>query len=254
MTADPLQSVNCGKLHRACASHRRRWQPSTSKRGFMNANTLAVLSLLSAAMPDNALAQASPPLPLQAFIASQQFQAYIGNLFSRLPPDVFRRCGSLVSKVSTVSQTIPPVFASDGHPVSGAWKQSFPVSGCGNDTVINFFFAAQSSEKIVTILGAPGDTHADAALQKDADRDVVLATRLRAPACADPHVLNTTYDGRDTRERRKEDTPAQSDKAPWQETWTMSACSQIVKVRVNFVPDLTGTTISIEAIREAHQD
>ena len=159
----------------------------------MNPSGLYGLSLATGIISSAALAQAQPTPPLQAFIASAQYQAYVGRLFSKLPPDLFQLCSSLVSKGSTVAVLTPVVFAIDGNPISGAWQQSFPISGCGNDTTIKFYFAAEKDGNIVTRLGTPGGTHADLDLQKDALKFVIL--RLKAATCPTPYVINTTYDG-----------------------------------------------------------
>ena len=217
----------------------------------MNANIVGRFLLMFAALPDIASAQAATPPTLQAFIASPQFQSYIGGLFSKLPPDVFRRCSSLVSKGSTVVVSTPATFASDGHPVSGAWKQSFPVSGCGNATTINFFFAVQASGNIVTTLGVPGESHADAVLQKDAIRYAVIAANIKAATCADTHVLNTTFDGKDSKQPINNNASLEVGKTPWHETWTLSGCGEVVRVKINFIPDPNGTTISTQPIRAA---
>ena len=215
----------------------------------MHASILGVFSLIAVAVPDIASAQPPTPPTLQAFIASPPFQAYIGSLFSKLPPDVFQRCKSFVSKGSTVSVAIPAVFASDGHPISGAWKQSFPVSGCGNDTTINFFFTAQASENIVTVMGAPGDTHADPILQKDAIHYAMLAALPKAGTCTEPHILTTRYDGVATMPREDSKASAHSGKQPWHETWTIAACGSTIRIGMNFIPDAPGTTVSTELIK-----
>jgi hypothetical protein len=139
-----------------------------------------------------------------------------------------------------------PTFAADGYPTSGAWKQSFPVSGCGNDTSINFYFFAQPNEKITSLIGAPGDTHADPVLQRDGMRYVMMAARTQAPSCNAPHLRTTHFDGR----LGVQAGPANAQTAPsgWREIWVVSACGRLLSVPLTFIPDATGTRIVV-AIR-----
>lgn len=178
---------------------------------------------------------------LQKLVLSTGYRAYIYRLFSSLPADVFQRCPTLVSTGSTVTVLKPPIFAADGYPTSGVWKQSFPVSGCGNDTSINFFFFGHPDEKITSLIAAPGDTHADPTLQRDTMGYVMIAARTQAPDCNAPHLRTTHFDGGlgDQAGAAK----AQTAPSGWRETWTISACGRLLAIPVTFVPDATGTRI-----------
>lgn len=179
-----------------------------------------------------------PPGELQALVRSSGYQGNIQRLFAALPADVFQRCPTLISAGSTVTVLAPVRFAPDGYPVAGAWKQSFPVRGCNNDTTINIFFRGQPDEKITSIVALPGDTHADPTLQRDALRYAWLAAKAVAPNCVTPHVRHTRYDG----------LVATADKA-WHESWIVAACGQNVEVPITFTPDPTGTRITTQMAR-----
>lgn len=199
---------------------------------------------LVATLAGTASAQ-TPPAMLQTLVSTPQYQANIARLFSQLPPEVFQRCATLVSKGSQVTVVISPTFAKDGYPVSGLWKQSFPVSGCGNDTTINFFFRGDASEKISSIVAMPGDTHADLLLQKDAVQNVLTAAHARLGDCSALHIRTTSYDGVDG------PTPGGAPNAAvraraWRETWTVAACGKTLPVPLRFIPDATGTQIVVE--------
>lgn len=191
----------------------------------------AVIALALVASGDTPVPQ--PSAQLQTLVLSSGYQANIQRLFAALPADVFQRCPALIAPASTVSVLSPPAFAADGYPISGAWKQSFPVRGCGNDTTINIFFEGQPNEKIVSIVAVPGDTHANLTLQADALRYVRVAAQAAAPGCATPHVRHTRYDGVTDTARRA-----------WRETWYVAACGRNVEVPVTFIPDATGTTVT----------
>lgn len=178
-------------------------------------------------------AVAAPPTRLQALVQSSGYQGNIQRLFASLPADVFQRCPTLVSDGSTVTVLTPVDFAADGYPVSGSWRQRFPVRGCGNDTTINIVFQGQPDEKIASIVAVPGETRADLALQRDALRYVWLGAKVAAPACTTPHVRHTRYDG-----------VVDAARKAWRETWIMAACGQTIALPITFTPDPTGTSIS----------
>ena len=185
-------------------------------------------------------AQGQVPVSLQQLVATPGYQANVARLFSQLPPDVFQRCPALVSRGSSVTVIEPAVFAADGYPTAGLWRQSFPVSGCGNDTTINFFFKAGPDKKIASVVALPGDTHAGLQLQRDAVRYAVIAVQAKAAGCAMINVRTTSY----TRSASGA-VPGPAGRAePWRETWTLSACGRRYVVPMTFVPDATGTTIS----------
>jgi hypothetical protein len=209
-------------------------------------SALAVFSAacLLASMP--AVGQALVDPLLQKLMLSTAYRANIARLFSSLPSDVFQRCSTLVTKDSTVTVLKQPTFAADDCPISGVWKQSFPVSGCGNDTSINFYFFAQPNEKITSLIAAPGDTHADPVLQRDAMGYVMIAARTQAPSCNAPHLRTTHFDGR--LEAQPDSAIARTGPGGWRETWTVSTCGKLLAVPLTFVPDATGTRV-VAAIR-----
>jgi hypothetical protein len=132
----------------------------------------------------------------------------------------------------------PVSFAPDGYPTSGLWKQSFPVSGCGNDTTINFFFRAQSDEKMHSIVGIPGETRADVALQRDAFSMAVTAVQAAVPNCEQITVKDSKYLG-----------PFGKSRKAWQESWLIAACTRPTHVTLTFTPDDTGTKILVSPVK-----
>lgn len=200
---------------------------------------LATASLLARATALFAEPVVDPSL--QKVVRSAAYQRNVARLFSSLPPDVFQRCPSLVSNGSSVMVLKPSSFASDGYPISGVWKQSFRISGCGNDTSINFYFFAQPDEKITSLIAAPGETHADPTLQRDAMRYVLMAAKWRAPQCNAPHLRTTRFDGRFGPQDGSNIAPRTS--SGWHETWTASACGKLLPVPLTFITDATGTRV-----------
>lgn len=188
-----------------------------------------------------AAAQDQPDVAkFQAFVRnSDAHKALIGKALAALPPTVFRRCSNLVSQGSKVTVLKPISFGPNGLPNVGAWKEAFPVSGCGNDTVLNFFFSASKSDKIDTFVGLPGTTLADLVLQKDAMNEALAAAiRPETKDCKSQDVINTEY-------LKEVGAPVEGAKgSPWDELWTFSACGVKVQVTVHFIPDPTGTSIN----------
>ncbi|WP_137897499.1 hypothetical protein [Sphingomonas sp. 2SG] len=199
----------------------------------------SVFAALSIATSATASSEPPPPPALQALVVSSDYQANIARLFSQLPAPVLQRCPSLISKGSTVTMIEPVSFAPDGYPTSGLWEQSFPVSGCGNDTTINFFFRAQSDEKITSIVGVPGETHADVILQSDAVGMMATAVKAAAPNCEQITVQDSKYLG-----------PVGKSHKAWQESWLLAVCARPTHITLTFTPDDTGTKILVSPVKQ----
>ncbi len=197
---------------------------------------LVVSVMLAVGLLASAAGAAPPAEQLEALTRSDGYRNNIARLFAQLPPAVFQRCAALVSAGSQVTVIEPVSFAPDGYPIAGLWKQSFPVSGCGNDTTINFFFRGQADEKILSIFAVPGATHANPTLQRDALRLVNTAVLARAPGCSRIDVRDSRYDGVVDQARRA-----------WQETWSVASCQHATDVTLTFTPDATGTTVRVAA-------
>ncbi len=176
----------------------------------------------------------------QAFVRnSDAHEALISKALAAVPATVFRRCPNLVSQGSKVTMLKPVSFGPNGLPSTGAWQEAFPVAGCGNDTILNFFFSASKDEKINTFIGLPGATIADPVLQKDAMAEALTAAiRPETKDCKSVDVTNTEY-------LRETGAAVEGSKGPgWDELWTFGACAIKVQVTVHFTPDPTGTSIS----------
>lgn len=192
--------------------------------------------------PTRLPAQAQQPT-LQGLVQTPQYQANIARLFASLPSDVFQRCPSLVSKGSSVDIIRPATFSTDGKPSSGAWRQNFPVSGCGNDTTIHIYVMAQPDGKFASVIAVPGDTHADLVLQRDALGYIATAVRTKIATCETPHVRTTRFDGPLAPSAAIPNVPA--DANGWRETWTVAACGQNFDVPLTFVHEATGVRIVV---------
>jgi hypothetical protein len=185
---------------------------------------------------------------LQTLTRSQSYQELINRTLGEFPPTVFQRCPSLESSGSTVTVIKPVSFAKSGNPNGGSWRQDFPVSGCGNDTVLHIYFTATADEKITTNVGLPGSTHADLTLQRGGVAEALIGamgTKNVAKDCKHFDVRNTKFESYGLVDPAAPDPGPGSRFRPWWETWTMIGCGQIVDLPLNFVPDATGTNIIV---------
>jgi hypothetical protein len=181
---------------------------------------------------------------LQTLIQSQSYQELIRRALGAIPPAVFQKCPSLISSASTVTVIEPVSFAKSGYPNAGSWKQNFPVSGCGNDTVLHIYFTATVDERIHTAVGLPGSTHADLTLQRDGVVYAQIGARNVVRDCKHFDVRNTKFENYGLAEPATPDPGPGKGRRPWWETWTMTGCGEIVDVPIDFMPDTTGTTIA----------
>jgi hypothetical protein len=213
---------------------------------FLNRFSMFLAYLFAASVQfDNTEARADEPeQQLQKFIHSQWYQEFLGHKFSSLPEAVFKRCPTLVSNGSKVVVVKPSSFGPSGFPNAGTWKQMFPVSGCGNDTVLNFYFTAGADEKINTVFALPGTTRGDPVLQRDAYRYAQIGAMAVVKDCKTFIVKNTRFEAVGLPHSPPSDPAPDPSRPPWWETWSMVGCGHTLDVPVYFIPDPTGITIS----------
>ncbi len=208
------------------------------------ARTIIIVAISAAALePVESRAQTNDLVQFQKFVASSFYNDLVNRAIAALPKAVFQRCPSLVSNGSKVAVLKPISFGKDGFPNNGEWKQSFPISGCGNDTTLNFYFSANAKEKIDTIVGLPGTTHTDTILGRDAVSYANLGANLVVKDCRAFDVKNTRFEAYGTAKPPMPDPGPGHPHRPWWETWTLTGCGRTVDVPIDFVPDETGTRI-----------
>lgn len=210
---------------------------------------LLLLGLLAAG-PALAQTQAAPAAPpaaagqLPAFTSSAPYQAMIDNTFATLPPPIFTRCPRLVSNSSTITVLQPVAFFANGVPSAGAWEQSFPVSGCGNDTTINFYlFVSPADQKLHTIIGLPGTSPADLTLQQDALNHARLAASALLKSCTEWLPLDAKFIAYGLTDPAAPDPGPGNQNRPWHESWTLMGCHHRVVETIDYVPQPNGTEI-----------
>lgn len=203
--------------------------------------TLTLLNIVT--QPVESAAQPAEARQLQAFTASDYYKDVLNHTFEAIPEPIFRRCSTLVSTGSRVTILKPVSFGTDGRPNAGLWRQDFPVSGCGNDTVLHLYFTAGADEKIRALIGVPGTTRGDLTLQRDALMYAKIGATHVVKDCKTFYVKNTKFEAFGLVKPATSDPGPAARFRPWWETWTLVGCDRTVDVPIDFVPDAKGTTI-----------
>jgi hypothetical protein len=185
-------------------------------------------------------AEADESSPMRTFLASPYYASLIHTALGALPPDEFRQCPGLVSNGSNVMVLRPVTFDESGFPGSGLWRQSFPVSGCGNDTIVNFYLLPQPGKKISVLIGVPGSTIANLLLQGAGKKFTTIAAQRVAPGCQSFTVINTLFEG-----FLPLAAGAPPATRPWRESWTLAGCGQRYTVPIQFAPNKAGTQVTL---------
>jgi hypothetical protein len=207
---------------------------------FWTASYIALFAVVMT--PDHGAAQIAATPQMQASTRSSDYEGIVGQVIARIPDTVFKRCATLVSTGSQITLLAPVTFGADGRPNNGRWRQSFAVSGCGDDKILNLYFTASSDGKISGIAAAPGTTHADLTLQRDGLFYAKLGASMVEKGCKNFLLSDTRFEALDDKSRPL--PGVDPSRRSWSETWTMLACGHVVDVPIHFIPDPKGTTIS----------
>jgi len=187
-------------------------------------------------------AQTSNTDMFKEYIASDAHREMVKRAIATIPPRILPRCPTLVSNASRIIPMKSLSIGPDGTPNTGAWKQEFPVSGCGPATSVNLFFAATPGKGIDVVVGLLGTTHADPLLQREAIPLVRIGAGRVTSICPEIAVAHAEFEHMG----RSDGTPppaAPPGKQAWWETWTLTGCGLTVDLVMEFAPDATGTQI-----------
>jgi hypothetical protein len=136
----------------------------------------------------------------------------------------------------------PMVFDSVGHPTAGMLHFPVKEEGCGITRILNTLIWVQGPGTAGTSPLAPGSTHADPVLQRDAGQRAFTAAVTAVPpdaACNVKYLADTEFLDR---ENEGSSTPT-----PWREKWTIVICNKRIVVPVKFIPDQAGTGTTVVA-------
>jgi hypothetical protein len=128
----------------------------------------------------------------------------------------------------------PPVFTLEvvspekPTPQGSAWEETYAIT-CKQRVRRTFLLFLSAKDAINDTELAPGDTIADAILQRDFLQSATAVAMSRARAgCKGAQVRNTRV------------TSATGASQPWTEVWSMEACGTSVEVNVTFTPSPNG--------------
>ncbi|HYM32899.1 MAG TPA: hypothetical protein VEU47_16480 [Candidatus Cybelea sp.] len=194
---------------------------------------------------------ASPPVDpklttpaLQKYMASPEHWQAVVDSAQRQNAIIPGSCSSLVfSHTGIVRQTKPVTMRPDGTPDEGFWGEAIEGKGCGTTKQFNLYTIAAANQPIKVIAAVPGNTHADILLQRDSLQYVFLAAGVAAKDCKQQVVTEATFG--DYEGGPLPNALAGPNARPWRETWTVWACGKLLDVPVHYLPDATGTGISV---------
>ncbi|WP_428490133.1 hypothetical protein [Rhodopila sp.] len=219
------------------------WDPigTTRKGQSMGARKILLVALvgilLGTVAGQSALADDVPQFA--TFLKDPVMRQNVINAAAKSTVIVQNPCSAAQYSVATMPIVLKPmVFDSAGHPTAGMLKFPVKEEGCGITRILNTLIWVQGPGTEGTAALAPGTTHADPVLQKDASMRAYTAAVVAArpdPACDVKYLADTEFI---EREKAGSSTPN-----PWRESWTIVLCNKKVVVPVKFIPDLKGTTI-----------
>jgi len=136
--------------------------------------------------------------------------------------------------------------------VEGLWLQRLRATGCGATGRLSVLTVAAAGQPIRRIALLPGDTFADPVLQRDGVRHADLVAAAANRGCERRQVVNTRFAGsQPDLEAMQADLRATGRMTrPWIEAWQLSACGQPVMVRMQFIPNQSGTAIAAALLEQ----
>jgi hypothetical protein len=200
----------------------------------MRVLTFAVASCLSC----TALAQqdpaANPPRQYQMIRSSDSYRQAVVATYQDYESALSTHCAKIDINMNTSEARILAPFQTDtqGKIVNGQWKEFTEGVACGEKRLYNAMVTIKDGKPQVALL-FPGHSHAGSVLQHGAVQYASIGAGAGGGCVTD--VIDTAL---------PEGEPS-GDKTPWVEKWTVRACGKKSVVTMHFVPDATGTTISV---------
>lgn len=135
--------------------------------------------------------------------------------------------------------TFPPAANSFPAPTSGLWAEHVKLRACNKIWQINILAIGQNNTNPLLLNLLPGDTNADPASQRSAERIGAAAIKKAdQDSCADnPTAMNTHTLGYKQADGTVGKTDAQQG---WFEQWDYKFCQKTVPVQLAFTPDGSG--------------
>ncbi len=215
---------------------------------------LLVAGLLpSCAAPPSAPGLATAPLasrpaidPVQTFINDPRHQKIVFDVAI----DTFKHlqdCDSGTAQPTRVPENFasagPLVVDTNGTLTSGLLKEPFLVTGCGKQRVENVLTLSDKGQ-VKSVAGMPGTTVADPVLVHDTFQYAVMGASSKIGQCKNIRFIDSYFDALEGSPNPRAKSQRNGGRG-WRETWTMNACGKIVDTVIHYIPDETGTAISV---------
>ena len=200
----------------------------------MRVLTFVISAFLSSAVFAQQDPVANPPRAYQMIRSSDSYRQAVVATYLGYESALSTHCGKIDINMNTSEAKILTPFQTDaqGNIVNGHWKEFTEGTACGEKRLYNAMVTIQDGKPQVAPL-FPGHSHAGVALQHDAVQYAAIGAGAGNGCAAD--VNDTAL---------PEGEPSDN-KTPWVEKWTVRACGKKSLVTMHFVPDATGTTISV---------
>ena len=191
----------------------------------------AFLSCVAFSQQDPA---ANPPRQYQMIRSSDSYRQAVVATYQGYEGALSTHCAKIDINMNTSEAKILEPFQTDaqGKILNGQWKEFTEGTACGEKRLYNALVTIKDGNPQVAPL-FPGHSHAGVVLQHDAVQYAAIGAGAASGCATD--VIDTAL---------PEGEPS-NDKAPWVEKWTVRACGKKSLVTMHFVPDATGTTITV---------
>jgi hypothetical protein len=129
-------------------------------------------------------------------------------------------------------------------PTGGLWIEHVKIRACDRVRQVNLLAIGQNTKKVLMLALIPGDTHADPAIQREAERvAAAVITKADATCVQTPVAKNTRFLGFRGADGSLHATDTDTG---WFEEWDYRFCDRDVATQVAFIPGSNGA-LSIKA-------
>jgi hypothetical protein len=195
---------------------------------------LAVTACLGCTASAQQYSEANPPREYQMIRSSNSYRQAVVATYQDFESALSTHCAKIDINMNTSeAKMLGPLQAdAQGHIVNGQWKEFTEGVACGEKRLYNAMVTIKDGKTEVAPL-FPGHSHAGVILQHGAVQYASIGAGAGGGCVTD--VIDTSL---------PEGEPSDS-KSPWVEKWTVRACGKKSVVTMHFVPDATGTTITV---------
>lgn len=206
---------------------------------------LSIVMLLLVTLPVSAQDAGENQLLLKFAANNQAFDKNVNAQAKSLFLRQFPGCTAVTQIVRQLPDAygtivFPPATAKEKFPapISGLWAEHVKIRACNKVYQVNLLATGQTDGTVVLLALLPGETRADPAIQRDAERIGAISITKADATCSDAPVASNTkflsYRGADG---NLSSTDVQQG---WFEEWTYRFCQKDVPAQLAFLPNAEG--------------